>query len=188
MRVLKKLKHYSKEFWVDGSLFLFLSSCFFLPFLSSVSFTMAVPDCCMYCCADLSKVPRWIYADAEDCRVCVSCHEEQEAAYKCRMAARKREEERRKRFPTGPLFTCCAVCDTYIARETWVDDVKPKKCAACVEDARRYAQHKKFCKEMREIRAAEEAAAPAIIEAMRHVFGKCDSTCAGCAAGLESGR
>jgi hypothetical protein len=154
-----------------------VSFCSFL----SVPFAMAVPiDCCDYCCADLSKVPRWIYADGEDFGVCVSCHEEQEAAYKYRVAARKRDEERRKRFPTGPLFTCCDVCDAYIARETWVDDVKPEKCAACLENARNYELHKKFCEEMREIRAAEEAAAPAIIEAMRHVFGKCDSTCAGC--------
>lgn len=140
---------------------------------------------CVMCLADLNKVPRW---EDEDTRSCLSCHEDGVAEWKCRVAMRKREEERRKRFPTGPLYTCCAVCDAYIARETWVDDVKPEKCAACLENARNYELYKKFCEEMREIRAVEEAAAPAIIEAMRHVmrhvFGKCDSTCAGCAAGL----
>jgi hypothetical protein len=137
-------------------------------------------DSCIYCARKFDdKVLKWIYEpvddeDDGDCGVCVECHEEQKAADKWRKEQREREAQRRKRFPTGPLYTHCAVCDCYIARESWGDDAMPTKCAACVDDARRYEEHKKWLSEAIEWNRQAELEAPYLIAAMKHVFGKRD--------------
>ena len=118
---------------------------------------------CLYCCTTDLPPPK----DEDDVGVCTECALDQRAAYESEKIMRRYKA----RLAAGEVFgTNCKSCGEYISRRTWKDDVKPVRCYICNLGHERKIWYEKYGAEWARIRAEEEAAAPAIIEAMRAVL------------------